>query len=1355
MTNQSISTLFYCCLFLIFSFTLSAQHIPIWDGEDPNSQDCGLNDYMIYNNTDAYDGQWCLEGSFTPWKSPTLQLNNNCWSEYRESIAYTQQLCFQIKANEVGFPLALSLYAWHSPGNTCSEIIDATSYLSNGQLSTTYQQVCIPLEDFATGPFTALWLESVDFYVDNPPDNFKIYVDDIFLKDTLPTAMSEVSTLSNQTIKINFTDRYDSLSVKTLGNYTLSSTSDPNYATPVAPSKAGFHYMYDGVENDILWLNLAKAEFMAYLVFDAPLQNNTAYTLTMENMLDPAGNQSEDQSLTFEYSDLIDNGSVKVNQIGYRPESPKFAYVGNYLGTAGMMDIAPSTFKIIDANTQMEAYSGPLNFRGFDTSMSGEKLYDADFSAFNQAGEYYIYVPGIGKSPNFEICTGVYNDVLRIAVKGLYLQRCGIEMPADFAGDYARPACHQNDAHIHSSVANTATYNGETIGAPKEVIGGWHDAGDYSRPLDNQVVVIYDLLLAHELFPEKCLDDWGLPTSGNGIPDILDEVKWGLDFMMKMQSDDGGVHFKVATTYYPQKLAHEDDATYYLSAKTTHITAQYAAIMARAARHFENDLPAYSNLCLEKATAAWQFLQQHTTATPSDGYKDESLDSDLSCGQAGDGEGDWDERAWAAAELYRTTGTSTYADAFANFWAMNDPSYGWSRSIHSQKRANFCYLNITDFPTDDNIRAQIITHWTADANVMVDRSSQNFYRSEYRSDVPDWIGWGSYSQSTDFSTKLLRAWKATDDENYLYWATINLDPQFGNNPLSRSYITGVGDHPVSNPIHYPSQLDGIAAPIPGIPLYGVFHSPGWNMLFATNQFITYPAFWDPVAQEAIYPTLRRHFDQQRIFGMNEFTVSENMGSLILSLVWMSDPTNENCIPLDCSSGSTSVVSCDDDNLCTINDVETILDNDGTVCVPCAGVQAPCSTDNICESSMPCNDNDPCTINDFEIILLGDGSVCQPCAGTPIGCSNGPTSVTTCDDGDPCTVNDIQTILDCDGAVCIPCEGAPTNCPNGSTSIVPCDDGDSYTYNDMQTILDCDGSICITCMGIPVDCSTGSTSVVPCDDGNPCTIGDVETILDSDGTVCIPCAGVQAPCDTDNICESSVPCDDNDPCTINDFEIILLADGSVCQPCAGSPIDCDDGTTSVTTCDDGDPCTINDVQTTLDCDGSVCVPCAGQMIPFDTTFVINGDTITVIATGLSFQWLDCDNSFSPITGANLATFVANQSGNYAVEISYGGCIDTSACFEIHVTTVSTNDSHEAFSLNLFPNPVTNVLQIDISDQVELPLQLEIFDVKGRALFTTELHHYQSTIDMESFASGMYFIAFTNSEVSVVRKVVKQE
>ncbi len=347
---------FICMLFfLLICSGISAQNIHIWNGETNDDLLCTLNNYFEYNNTEAFSSPTCLEGRFDLWNRATVFLSD-C-SYYRKNIAFTQSLCFQIKANKSDQKVFAALSAWHSPNNSLSTEIDIASFLASGILTTQYQQVCIPLDEFRDGNFTALWLESLLFKAENPEPDLRVYIDDIFLKDTLPATPTQVENISNQAIRVHFDSRYDNGSATKIDNYSLTSSDDPIFANPVHPSAVGLHYYYNGLEEDSLWLALPKSYFTVYLIFDQKMDAENNYKLEIKNISDPAGNLSEENNFSFLYSDKKINGSVKVNQLGYLPDSPKYAYVGNYIGSAGMLEISPTIFEIRDAINDQVVFS--------------------------------------------------------------------------------------------------------------------------------------------------------------------------------------------------------------------------------------------------------------------------------------------------------------------------------------------------------------------------------------------------------------------------------------------------------------------------------------------------------------------------------------------------------------------------------------------------------------------------------------------------------------------------------------------------------------------------------------------------------------------------------------------------------------------------------------------------------------------------------------------------------------------------------------------------------------------------------------------------------------------------------------
>src|SRR6185369_16545781 len=159
-------------------------------------------------------------------------------------------------------------------------------------------------------------------------------------------------------------------------------------------------------------------------------------------------------------------------------------------------------------------------------------------------GSYYLYLPG-GSKPGsvsypFELGADIYNSVLAASVKTYFYQRCGAEISRAFGGEWNHKACHvktNQDLKAH-------LYDGGDKGSAtaRDVSGGWHDAGDYRKYVSFVGSVVWDLLHTAEWYPCAFGDHSGIPESGNGVPDILDETKVELDWLLRMQSNDGSLY---------------------------------------------------------------------------------------------------------------------------------------------------------------------------------------------------------------------------------------------------------------------------------------------------------------------------------------------------------------------------------------------------------------------------------------------------------------------------------------------------------------------------------------------------------------------------------------------------------------------------------------------------------------------------------------------------------------------------------------------------------------------------------------------------------------------------------------------
>ena len=281
-----------------------------------------------------------------------------------------------------------------------------------------------------------------------------------------------------------------------------------------------------------------------------------------------------------------------------------------------------------------------------------------------RAGSYYIQIPGVGKSWNFSVSGNVFERTWYLAMRGFYGQRCGtaVDLGPEFPG-YSHPACHLR-GEFHPSSGKSG---------PRDNIGGWHDAGDYGRYMVNSGVATGTLLWAWEIYgPRLKSIRLKIPETGNGTPDILNEVRWNLEWMLKMQDSDGGAWHKQTSTHFPGFIAPDKDTlpsevigTGSAPYKSTCATADLAAVAAIAARVYKPYDSQFAGQALDAARRAWEWTEKYPNVifrNPPGVTTGEYGDSNCS-----------DERLWAAAELWRTTGEATYHQFFLNNYAAYLP----------------------------------------------------------------------------------------------------------------------------------------------------------------------------------------------------------------------------------------------------------------------------------------------------------------------------------------------------------------------------------------------------------------------------------------------------------------------------------------------------------------------------------------------------------------------------------------------------------------------------------------------------------------------------------------------------------
>jgi hypothetical protein len=307
---------------------------------------------------------------------------------------------------------------------------------------------------------------------------------------------------------------------------------------------------------------------------------------------------------------------------------------------------------------------------GQTQTQSGDKVWYGDFSTLTTPGDYYVFDPTNNvQSYPFRVDDNLYNSILRTSVRTFYYQRCGTALSATYGGNWNHPICHTG---TNQDLASLQWLNGASTGVARDVHGGWHDAGDMNKYVPFTSGVLWDLMTAYEWNPVAFPDDTNIPESGNGVPDVLDEVKYELDWLLRMQTADGSVCNRVAVTQYVSSSPpNTETIPRYYTQPTSWATATAAAHFAHASRLFANyntAYPGYATTLRTAAENAWTWLNAHPGMTPSSGNDGGGSGGGggglASAGADSDKVSDWNERLLAAAQLYRLTGTTSYRTYF-------------------------------------------------------------------------------------------------------------------------------------------------------------------------------------------------------------------------------------------------------------------------------------------------------------------------------------------------------------------------------------------------------------------------------------------------------------------------------------------------------------------------------------------------------------------------------------------------------------------------------------------------------------------------------------------------------------------
>ena len=479
-----------------------------------------------------------------------------------------------------------------------------------------------------------------------------------------------------------------------------------------------------------------------------------------------------DASNAKKVEDMGELSAVNINQIGYRPGDEKRAVIRSR---------TDDTFDVIDSESGRTVYSGSVT-EGVPGGSSGDNVAYADFTQVTSSGRYSIRT-GSEVSYDFTIGEGVYDDALRDSLRMFYLQRCGMTIPEDLAGAFAHRACHTEEAKV---------YGGREYA---DVSGGWHDAGDYGRYTVPAAKAVADLLLSYECFPDAFDDDNNIPESGNGIPDVLDEARYELEWLLKMQGADGGAYHKVTGLNF-DGFVRADECTekLYLLPESKTATADLSGVMFMASRLYKDIDEEFAARCQRSAERALNAYIAHKDD------KNYTNPPDVNTGEYGDG-CSVDEYMWAICEAYRTTGDDRYYKMLdtVDMTRIKNDGFGWA------DMSGYAYFAYLSSAAKDSDRLGIRSRFMKMCDELKDTSfSGESYGGTITGDYP----WGSNMTIANNGMALLMAHRLTGNVDYMTAAKRQLDYLFGVNPNSYCFLTGYGTQSPTDPHHRPSQAVG-------------------------------------------------------------------------------------------------------------------------------------------------------------------------------------------------------------------------------------------------------------------------------------------------------------------------------------------------------------------------------------------------------------------------------------------------------------------------------------------------------------------------------------------------------------------
>ena len=490
---------------------------------------------------------------------------------------------------------------------------------------------------------------------------------------------------------------------------------------------------------------------------------------------------------------------VKVNQLGYLTSERKLAIV-SYEPNA--VTSAPTQFQLINTATQAVVYTGSLVLKNPslpEWNQSGDIVYQADFSSFTTAGRYKIVLPEISgqSSVEFEIGDKVYNKILRDALRVFYYMRSGQEINEPYGEGFTRSAIYANNADCNYDYVSGAPGHNYVYTNPKrDAKGGWFDAGDLHMDSHGPVMPMWFLLETFEQYKDKVGPNvLNLPESDGQLNDLVQIIKWELDWYKKMQNEDGSVLFYVDVNHSGTNISYQR-----VSDVTDTGACGLAAIFAKAYSLLKDvtGMESYSADLLTRAELSWTWLQANPGLyypPAPDGASYVYINYDVNEDNA--------DRAFAAIELYNATGDTTYRDYFESRFNGNAlTAFGLGNTVMPGILGylNWHWINMgymdyaeTNMPVNSTYKAHLRQKYIDQANYI--RNNVNGCPYNIPMAYSGHLYWGSSGLLATNGLVMQRVyeWGGKTDITYRKAALDALDWIGGRNPVCRNFLTGYGD----------------------------------------------------------------------------------------------------------------------------------------------------------------------------------------------------------------------------------------------------------------------------------------------------------------------------------------------------------------------------------------------------------------------------------------------------------------------------------------------------------------------------------------------------------------------------------